>query len=209
MPKVTPEHREAMVERIEQATIRAFLAKGVQGASMADILQEAGLSAGALYGYYKSKDDLIAAAAGQVVAARTSEIGDLAEASPLPRPDELVRRIVAGVPAEYLDGGLIMEIWSMVRREPAIGAAARGYFDEIRLALARYLRAYALAAGHHPTQVEEWVEPAARLLVGRCQACLVQISVLGPDLAEDYLESLGRLGFPMPDGRVDLAQPGA
>ena len=54
MPKVTDEYRIAKREEIADAALRAFRRKGFQGASMADIIAESGLSAGAIYGHFAS-----------------------------------------------------------------------------------------------------------------------------------------------------------
>jgi AcrR family transcriptional regulator len=61
MAKVTPEHIEARVESIKEAAMRVFVEKGVENATMQEIASEAGLSAGAIYRYYASKEDLLQA----------------------------------------------------------------------------------------------------------------------------------------------------
>ena len=44
--------------RIEKAAIRVFVRKGVAGASMRDIAREAGVSLGAIYNHFPSKEEL-------------------------------------------------------------------------------------------------------------------------------------------------------
>ena len=84
MPKVTEAHRQARRSEITDAALRCFAAKGFRGTSMADIIAASGLSAGAIYGHYASKEELFAAAARQVLSARTVELEDLrAEQGPL------------------------------------------------------------------------------------------------------------------------------
>ena len=46
-------------QRIERAALRLFVEKGVDGASIRDIAQAVGLSDGALYRHYASKEDLV------------------------------------------------------------------------------------------------------------------------------------------------------
>ena len=46
-------------EQIIKAEITAFARTGLKGTSMNDIVRESGLSKGAIYWYYKSKDELI------------------------------------------------------------------------------------------------------------------------------------------------------
>ncbi|WP_322796046.1 helix-turn-helix domain-containing protein [Tepidiforma sp.] len=58
MAKVTEAHLEARRRSILDAASRVFSEKGVAGATMAEIAREAGLSAGAIYRYFASKEDL-------------------------------------------------------------------------------------------------------------------------------------------------------
>ncbi|MBN2502423.1 MAG: TetR/AcrR family transcriptional regulator [Anaerolineales bacterium] len=54
-PDVSEERKEQIIE----AATRVFLERGVQKTRMDDIVEKSGLSKGALYWYFKSKDDLI------------------------------------------------------------------------------------------------------------------------------------------------------
>ncbi len=62
MPKISEQQRQARRDQILAAVWRCFLRKGVHGTSMEDLIRESGLSAGAVYLYYKSKHELILAA---------------------------------------------------------------------------------------------------------------------------------------------------
>lgn len=46
------------LQSIQQAGKKEFLAKGFKSASLRNIVKEAGVTTGAFYGYYKSKEDL-------------------------------------------------------------------------------------------------------------------------------------------------------
>ena len=61
MTRVTQAHVDARREDILGAAARLFARKGISGATMAEIANEAGLSAGAVYRYYSSKEDLLRA----------------------------------------------------------------------------------------------------------------------------------------------------
>jgi AcrR family transcriptional regulator len=54
-PDVSEERKEQIIE----AATRVFLERGIQKTRMDDIVEESGLSKGALYWYFKSKNDLI------------------------------------------------------------------------------------------------------------------------------------------------------
>ena len=60
MPKLAPQTQAARRERILAAAERCFIEKGFHPATMADICREAGVSPGALYTYFVSKEELIA-----------------------------------------------------------------------------------------------------------------------------------------------------
>ena len=94
MPKVTEEYRVARRDEIADAALRAFRRKGFQATSMAEIIAESGLSAGAIYGHYASKDAIIVDVASRVVGNRILDVERLAQhraagpaAHPPPRAD--------------------------------------------------------------------------------------------------------------------------
>jgi len=61
MPKVTEAHIEARRQQILDAAAECFARKGFHHSTMHDICQMAELSPGAVYRYFASKDDIIAA----------------------------------------------------------------------------------------------------------------------------------------------------
>jgi AcrR family transcriptional regulator len=61
MPKVSKEHSAARRRQIIDAAYRCFARSGFHQTSMRDIYQEAGLSPGAVYHYFASKDEIIQA----------------------------------------------------------------------------------------------------------------------------------------------------
>jgi AcrR family transcriptional regulator len=65
MPKVTEAHLEARKQQILDAAAAAFSRKGFHQTTMVDICTEADLSPGAVYRYFISKEDIIAAMADE------------------------------------------------------------------------------------------------------------------------------------------------
>lgn len=63
MPKVTEAHIEARRNQILLAAATCFSRKGFHQTTIRDICQEAALSAGAVYGYFKGKEEIIDAIA--------------------------------------------------------------------------------------------------------------------------------------------------
>ena len=65
MTKVTQAHIDARTEAILSAATKLFVQKGVYGATIEEIATEAGLSAGAIYRYFASREDLLRAVIAQ------------------------------------------------------------------------------------------------------------------------------------------------
>jgi AcrR family transcriptional regulator len=63
MPKITDIQRESRRQRILDAALRCFSRDGFHATTTADIVRESGVSQGALYLYFATKDDIILALA--------------------------------------------------------------------------------------------------------------------------------------------------
>ena len=59
MPKVVPEYKEVAKTKIIEAAAKVFAEKGYHQATMDDVAKELGVSKGALYSYFKSKEDIL------------------------------------------------------------------------------------------------------------------------------------------------------
>ncbi|HEX9549609.1 MAG TPA: TetR/AcrR family transcriptional regulator [Candidatus Limnocylindrales bacterium] len=58
---MTAAHEQEIRDRIVAAALRVFGERGFHGATIADVVRESGLSVGAIYTYFKGKDDLFLA----------------------------------------------------------------------------------------------------------------------------------------------------
>ena len=65
MPKVSQQHLDARRQQIVDAARARFARHGFAGTSMTDIIAESGLSNGAIYRYFTSKEQIIAAVCEQ------------------------------------------------------------------------------------------------------------------------------------------------
>ena len=62
MPKVSEEHLRARRRQIIRAALVCLSLQGFHRTTMQDIVQESGLSVGAFYRYFESKEAIVAAA---------------------------------------------------------------------------------------------------------------------------------------------------
>ncbi|GAA3655828.1 TetR/AcrR family transcriptional regulator [Nonomuraea antimicrobica] len=132
MPK---EHLEARRRQILDAARRCFIHNGFHATSMQDVLAEAELSAGAVYRYFKSKDDIIAATAAEALA----EVASAFEADDGARPPDLdnIVDLVLGVGRPPLSGSqesaqLLVQVWSEALRSPSLCTALKEVMVEAR-----------------------------------------------------------------------------
>lgn len=72
------EHKRATRQRILEAAGRRFLTDGIDGSGVATLMADAGLTNGAFYAHFDSKDDLVAAVVGDRLRAQCAGVGALA-----------------------------------------------------------------------------------------------------------------------------------
>lgn len=108
MPKVSPEHAEARRSQILDGAQRAFARHGYEGATVAKLEAETGLSRGAIFNYFDSKQDLFVELAVGV----SRRYGELIAESGL---EAAVRAMAAEDPAWL---GVVLEAQARLRHDP-------------------------------------------------------------------------------------------
>lgn len=197
MPKVTEDHRAARRLEISQAALRCFVRKGFQGASMADIIAESGLSAGAIYGHFKSKDELIEAAIHEVIELHEGLVSEVTDDGTLPTPHQVLRRFIIGLAGRFEDLGLLVQVWAEATTDESFRRTAAAAMAGLQSIFERYARAW-LA---RPGSTEEG-DPAglssryAAVMLGACQGYIIQSALMQDFDAEGYLAGLEILRLP-------------
>src|SRR5688500_3728525 len=111
MPKVTEEPVEARRRQILSAALRCFAREGFHRATMQDIFRESDLSPGAVYSYFKGRDELIAAVVAEVMCF----VGEAAALITEPLPEGRLRRPGEAL-AEIIDRYRAFELGTVVER---------------------------------------------------------------------------------------------
>lgn len=127
-------------ERIIEAAVTCFARSGFHGASMGGICAEAGMSPGALYRYFPSKDAIIAAIAEAERVRHAAFFARLAEADD---PVEALASIgVATLEAVLAESGraLLAETIAEATRNPAVRATFERNANEAHAAITAALR---------------------------------------------------------------------
>lgn len=110
--------QQARRAEIVAAAQRCFAAKGLHGASVADIAREAGLSVGQLYRIFASKEAIIEAIVSEIVNARVGEMID--ENHNLARKAAVLAGRIPTSAATRSDNYLLMEINAEASRNPRL-----------------------------------------------------------------------------------------
>jgi TetR/AcrR family transcriptional regulator, transcriptional repressor of aconitase len=103
MPRVSDDHLERRRRQILDAARVCFIRKGFHQTSMQDVFAESGLSAGAVYRYFKSKNEIIYAIASEKQGSAVTLLQELLKEDPLPPVEEIVERFIAHLQS-LLDG---------------------------------------------------------------------------------------------------------
>lgn len=190
MPKVTDAYRSARRDEIIAAALRCFAAKGYQRTSMADIIEESGLSAGAIYGHFAGKKELFAAVAGRVLESRRSELeARRTGTGPLP-PGQIVATLVAGMRREPFSGVLV-QLWAEAAVDDEIRELVQGVFSRLRETVRAGLAEWAAAEpGRVEGDPELWASRLAPVVLGLGPGFMVQRAIID-DFDEDaYLSAM-------------------
>jgi AcrR family transcriptional regulator len=75
VPRTTAAHQQQIRERIVQAAVRVFAERGFHRATIQDVVRESGLSVGAIYTYFGSKDELFLATCDMSAGHALGELG--------------------------------------------------------------------------------------------------------------------------------------
>jgi AcrR family transcriptional regulator len=165
MPRVSEQYRATRRAEIVAAAARLFSANGFHATSMADIISEAGLSAGAVYIYFRSKEDLIAAVAETALSAADEAFATLLADGAAPSPEHalttmihVITRRIAEDPGTGVDISRIgLQVWAEALRSPQLADRTdevyqrlRGHFAEVAR---RWQAAGKLPAGAVPDEV--------------------------------------------------------
>lgn len=128
-----PKFRRRKADRpgeIVQAAMQVFAEKGFAAARLDEIAARAGVSKGALYLYFETKEGLFRAVVGQVVAPNLAQVKAMAAAHPGPFSD-LIRGLAAhvvGVVQTTPVGGVLKMVIGEARNFPEL---ARVWHDDL------------------------------------------------------------------------------
>lgn len=178
MPKVTQQYRDARREQILAAARRCFLRDGFHATSMQDLFAEAGLSSGAVYSYFASKDDVIVAIAEENMRGVTEMIAAVVAAHPGRPAGVVLADIMDMVHAQDAQDGLgklTVIVWSEALRNPLLAARFADMVAQLRASLVEVIEQ---SSQNLPAGVP--ADILAATLICLVPGYLLQLAILGP-----------------------------
>jgi AcrR family transcriptional regulator len=152
VPRITDERRAARREQILEAARACLQEHGLEAVSMEMIIARSGLSTGAVYGYFKGKDQIINAAVTEGTAALAEDLLPvLTNPEPPPLP-EFVEQVLGTVVAfgRHKKGEIdrlrvSLHGWSHSQSDPKLKAATRTSYSGLRKLFADAVRRWQAA----------------------------------------------------------------
>jgi AcrR family transcriptional regulator len=183
MPKVSDAHREARREQIAVAALACFAEKGFQRTSMADIIEASGLSAGAIYLHFESKQQIVLAVGRRVLGRRLGDLQSMT-GDDLPDPVSTLQLLLGGLVTDILDTRLLLQVWGEATTDPDLSVLVTDVFVSLREALTGYLTTWATQQG--VTDPDAWARTAFPAVLAVAQGFLVQRALLPEFDADAY-----------------------
>ncbi len=175
--------KEASHERIVSAAARAIRRSGYDGTGVADIMKEAGLTHGAFYAHFASREAMLAEAAGQACAESAAAAADVVARTPA---DKALETMLLA----YLSRGHADQV-ELGCPLAALGSETSRQAPEVRRVTTRHIKAMVdLIARQSP----DWGQAAAHeqalvTLSTMVGALLLARAVDEPALSDNLLEA--------------------
>lgn len=193
MPRVSAEHRTARRRQILDAARRCFDRNGFHRTSMQHILAESGLSAGAVYGYFRSKDEIMTAIAGETIGQVLAGVGASLTADPPPPVPQLLDSVLTEVDRHVGEGGILrlaVQVWGESMHDATMSEFVASTYERLRALFVGYAQR-ATAAGVLPAGTDP--EQAGAALFGLVPGYILQRVLIGGPERPDYLAGVRAL----------------
>jgi AcrR family transcriptional regulator len=130
--KTKDDKKEARRNQILEAATKVFARMGFNRARMDDIVEESGLSKGALYWYFKSKDDIITAILDRLVGREATELRSMLD-DPRPVREKLtdfLQSAIADITRMRPLMPILIEFWGLQLRRKTIRQVIGKYYQQ-------------------------------------------------------------------------------
>lgn len=193
MPRVSKEYREARRDEIARAAVRCLERKGVRDTSIADIVEESGLSTGAIYSHFSNKAELARYVVGRFLLPRIDELEAGGLRGDLITPREVLHRMLTAITKTGLSPALILQFWAEAMVDAELRATMLGTVARLRTSLATAVTPWARQQPEGETDASALAGDIARSIAALAQGYIAHTAVFGPREVDDYLAGTGRV----------------
>ncbi|WP_144118721.1 TetR/AcrR family transcriptional regulator [Catellatospora sichuanensis] len=193
MPRVSEAHLAARRQQILDAARACFARNGFHATSMQDVISEAGLSVGAFYRYFKSKEELVTAIAEQVIGRVSDLLDEVRAVDPPPPIEDVMRRLLQTVDPQFGPDGVFpmaLQVWAESLRNPDLAEFVRGIYGRVRGHFVEIARDQQ-AAGRLPADADP--EAVGAVLFSMIPGYALQRVLLGHPDPETFLSGITAL----------------
>ncbi|MFC6013297.1 TetR/AcrR family transcriptional regulator [Nocardia lasii] len=196
MPRVSEEHLERRRQQILDAAQLCFARKGFHETSMQDVFAESQMSAGAVYRYFTSKNEIIGALVQRTMGPLRERLAEIIHSEPTPPPAEVVRLLTTEIVKRTGPEGplrLAPQAWALALVSPEAGTAVRTGIASMR----ELWREYGVALrelGWLPADAD--VEVFAKTIIGLLPGFILQHLLLEDVTPADFASGVAML-FPV------------
>ncbi|HZN16767.1 MAG TPA: TetR/AcrR family transcriptional regulator [Micromonosporaceae bacterium] len=187
MPRVSEEHLAARRQQILDAARTCFTRNGFQATSMQDVIAEAGLSVGAIYRYFRSKEELVIAIAEELLAQVGAQLAEVTAADPPPPMEDALRLTIEFMEPQLGRDGLFqlaVQVWAESFRNPQLAEFVADAYRRMRASFIE-LGWHTRAAGNLPDDATP--EAVGAVLFSLLLGYGLQRLLLGQPEPEAYL----------------------
>ncbi|QGN33282.1 TetR family transcriptional regulator [Microlunatus sp. Gsoil 973] len=187
VPKVTEQYRNDRRAEITAAAARCFATRGVHRTSMSDIINESGLSAGAIYNHFRSKQEITVSVAATVIKGRLlGAVEQLEAEGGTVGPGRLIGRALEELNQTSVTDGLplhrlVIQLWAEAVVDEKLLALMQEQIRSIRASFIRPIKRWAREEhGLSAARAARWSEEISQILIAMASGYVIQ-RALFPD----------------------------
>jgi AcrR family transcriptional regulator len=135
MPKISEATRLNRRNHVLISAWKCFTRQGFHATSMDDVIAETGMSSSSVYRYFRSKDELIDAAAEESLSRTYLMLTEMTSRDPVPGPADTLRAMLGTVrdrqQGDYDLTKIAMTAWAEALRRPAMRDFAYHFYAKV------------------------------------------------------------------------------
>lgn len=189
MPKVSDAYRDARRDEIARATLRVLERRGVRDTSIADIVEESGLSTGAIYSHFSNKAELARYIVGRFLIVRIDGLRDGGVRGEVQAPRAVLAEMLRVFAEDGLPAALVVQFWGEAMVDEGLHDEMARTAAHLSESLSIAVRPWASGVAD-PSDVDRLAADTARTIATLAQGYIANVAVFGPRSVDAYVESV-------------------